>query len=71
MQFLCKYSRQSNIQAMKNSKDHLINDKQTLTCLFFGKASVLSNMESEISPTHQINDKVEIISVFKCIVHIN
>jgi hypothetical protein len=53
MQFLCKYSKQSNIHATKNSKD--LRQLQ-LTSLFFRKTAVFSNVESQVTPAHQVNN---------------
>ena len=68
MQFLCKYSRQSNIQATKNSKNLF---GVQLTGLLFSEAAVFSNVEPEVASTHQVDNQIQVISVFKCVVHID
>ena len=68
MQFLCKYSRQSNIQATKNSKNLF---GVQLTGLLFSEAAVFSNVEPEIASTHNVYNQVKIISIFKCVVHVD
>jgi hypothetical protein len=68
MQFLCRYSKQSNIQATKNSKGLIWSQ---LTSLFFSKATVFSNVEPEVASTHQVDNQIQVISVFKCVVHID
>ena len=55
MQFLCKYSRQSNIQATKNSKNLF---GVQLTGLLFSEAAVFSDVEPEIASTHNIYNQV-------------
>ena len=42
-----------------------------LTGLFFWKASVLADVVAKITATHEIDDQVEILSVFESIVHVH
>ena len=42
-----------------------------LTGLFFGKLSIFADMVAQVTARHQINDKVQVISILKGIVHID
>ena len=41
-----------------------------LTRLLLGKSSMFTNMISEITARHEVNDEVEIVTVFKWIMHV-
>jgi len=68
MQFLCRYSRHKSMQAIKNSNSQILLWR---TCLLFGKAAVLAYVIAQIASTHYIYYKIQVVSVFECIMHIN
>jgi len=42
-----------------------------LTCLLFGKSSMLANMIPKITTRHEVDNEIEIVTIFKGVVHIN
>ena len=41
-----------------------------LTCLLLCELSMLGKMIPEVSTLHDVDDKVEILSVLECVVHV-
>ena len=62
------------MQAIKNSKSKHQSEEPNfkyLTCLFLGKASVLADVVPQITSRHEVDNEIEVVSVFEGVVHIH
>lgn len=50
------------------TQDHAGNEK---FCLLLVKLAIFADVEAEIASIHQVNHQVKIVSVLKCVLHIN
>lgn len=42
-----------------------------ITCLSFLEATMPTNVEAKVTTTYKIHDKIEIITILKCKVHVH
>ena len=71
MQFLCKNSNDISIQAIKNSIKKLHVIFILVTCLLFCETTMFSDVVAEVPSRHQIYHQVQVVPIFKRVVHVD